>query len=56
LIAFLNDFDGLVIRLDDFPKNQGFVQRQEALAAKFIGAENIVTSNGDVWKKHRMVS
>ncbi|CAO3681724.1 unnamed protein product [Umbelopsis ramanniana] len=46
----------LFFRRDDFPKNQGFVQRQEALAAKFIGADNIVTSNGDVWKKHRMIA
>ncbi|KAI8577683.1 hypothetical protein K450DRAFT_282458 [Umbelopsis ramanniana AG] len=46
----------LFFRRDDFPKSQGFVQRQEALAAKYIGAGNIVTSNGDVWKKHRMIA
>ncbi|KAH8555192.1 cytochrome P450 [Umbelopsis sp. PMI_123] len=46
----------LFLRKDDFQRTNLVALRREALAAKFAGPENIVTLNGDVWKKHRMIA
>ncbi|KAG2187291.1 hypothetical protein INT44_004976 [Umbelopsis vinacea] len=40
----------------DFEKHRGIALQPEALFSKFLGTQNIVTLNGSVWKKHRMIA
>ena len=45
-------------KLDAFPKSHAFVDRlgKENVYVKFMGANNVATTNGDVWKRQRKVS
>jgi len=46
----------LFMRKDDFPKHEGIAQDKKDLGRKLLGSENIVSLNGSVWKKHRMIA